>query len=184
MELHNHQIEAVAVEALSGYRLRVKFNDGVEGEIDLSCLADAEPFRAWKDRTFFESVRICGNSIVWSPELDFNARSFYLELTDKTREEAFGPPPPIIDPVEVEALEGHLLRVRFSDGVEGKIDLSHMLETQKYRPLANRAVFDAVHITPYGGIAWNDDIEMDENWIYKEFTGRTIDEAQKVLQHA
>lgn len=172
------------VKPLAGYRMWLQFSDGVEGEIDLSHLACAGPFQAWQDRTFFESVQICGNSIIWSPTLDFNANSFYLELTGKTREEAFGPPMPTIDPVEVQALDGYWLWVRFSDGIEGKVDLSPMLESDKYSLLADRAFFESVHLTPWGGIAWSNDIEVDEDWIYKKFTGRTIDEAQKVLQNA
>ena len=172
------------VKPLAGYRIWLRFSDGVEGEIDLSPLACAEPFQAWQDRAFFESVQICGNSIIWSPTLDFNAKSFYLELTGKTREEAFGPPMPTIDPVEVQALDGCWLWVRFSDGTEGKADLSPMLESDKCSLLADRAFFKSVHLTPWGGIAWSDDIEADEDWVYKEITGRTIDEAQKVLQNA
>lgn len=172
------------VKPLAGYRIWLRFSDGVEGEIDLSHLAHAEPFQAWQDRAFFESVKICGNSIVWSTTLDFNANSFYLELTGKTREEAFGPTMPTIDPVEVQALDGYWLWVRFSDGIEGKIDLSPILESYKYSLLADRAFFESVRLTPWGGIAWSNGIDVDEDWIYKEFTGRTIDEAQKVLQNA
>ncbi len=184
MKSSNQPLKAVAVEAREGYTIWLQFSDSVEGTIDLSHLSKSKPFQVWQDRSFFESVQICGNSIVWNSDLDFNAASFYLELTGKTREEAFGPRSPTIDPVEVQALDGYWLWVRFSDGIEGKIDLSPMLESNKCRPLTDRAFFEGVHLTPWGGIAWSDNIEVDEDWIYKEFTGRTIDEAQKILQNA
>jgi hypothetical protein len=80
----------VAVEALSGFRLWLRFADGVEGEVDLSSLAGRGVFEAWKDHRVFETVRIGeGGAIQWGEKIDLCPDALYLRLTGKTPEEAF-----------------------------------------------------------------------------------------------
>lgn len=40
------------------YRIRVSFNDGATGEIDLSAELDGEIFEPLKDKSFFKSFKI------------------------------------------------------------------------------------------------------------------------------
>lgn len=61
------------VQALPKWRLRVVFNDGTEGEVDLSCRvhsADAGVFSALVDEQLFASCRIEYGAVVWSNGLD------------------------------------------------------------------------------------------------------------------
>ena len=46
------------VEARTGYRIYLEYDDGVSGEIDLSHWADKPIFKPWRDRASFESVTI------------------------------------------------------------------------------------------------------------------------------
>ena len=87
-------------------------------------------------------------------------------------------------PTEVKPLADYRIWLRFSDGVEGEIDLLHLAHAEPFQAWQDRAFFESVRLTPWGGIAWSNGIDVDEDWIYKEFTGRTIDEAQKVLHNA
>ncbi len=48
----------VHVKALSNYRIWLEYDDGTEGEVDLSDLAGRGVFQAWNDPTFFVSVRL------------------------------------------------------------------------------------------------------------------------------
>ena len=41
------------VRPLAGYRMWVRFSDGVEGEADLSHLVGSSVFTAWEDPVFF-----------------------------------------------------------------------------------------------------------------------------------
>jgi len=80
-------IRAVAIKALSGFKLEVKFNDGVEGIIDLSRLKNGEAFKFWLEKGNFERAYIDGEGIAWNENLDIDALSIYLEITGQTFEQ-------------------------------------------------------------------------------------------------
>lgn len=83
-------MKATEVQALPEYKIRVCYEDGVEGELDLSQYVGKGVFAAWKDLDFFESVYISPHgSIAWSDDIELCADSVYLELTGKTPEELF-----------------------------------------------------------------------------------------------
>ena len=72
------------------YRIWLRYDDGVEGEVDLSDMAGARVFVAWEDHEFFSGVRLgpC-RSIVWSDDVDLCGDALYLEITGMTPEELF-----------------------------------------------------------------------------------------------
>ncbi len=81
---------ALEVKPLEGFRLKLRYNDGTEGEIDLSYLKDRGVFTAWKDPGVFDSVRIGENGeIVWTEEVELCPDALYLQLTGKRAEEVF-----------------------------------------------------------------------------------------------
>lgn len=72
------------VEPRNGFRIWLRFDDDVEGELDLSDLAGRGVFAAWSDRDFFESVSLGPDrGITWPGDLDLCADSLYLDLTGK-----------------------------------------------------------------------------------------------------
>ena len=80
----------IEVKPLQGYRLWLRYADGVEGEVDLSDLAGRGVFAAWDEREFFESVRTDeSGALVWGDSLDLCPDALYLRLTGKTPEEVF-----------------------------------------------------------------------------------------------
>ena len=80
----------VEVKVVQGYRLWLRYSDGVEGEVDLSDLAGRGVFAAWNERHFFENVRIdASGALVWSDQLDLCPDALYLRLTGKTPDEVF-----------------------------------------------------------------------------------------------
>ena len=81
---------AVEVRALEPYRVWLRYDDGVEGGVDLSDMAGDGVFVAWEDHEFFSGVRLgpCG-SIVWSDDVDLCGDALYLEITGMTPEELF-----------------------------------------------------------------------------------------------
>ena len=75
---------------LDGYKIRLKFDDGVVGEVDLSHLAGKGVFVFWNSGENFKKVLIeNGRSLVWSDEIDIDADALYLKLTSKKPEELF-----------------------------------------------------------------------------------------------
>ena len=82
------QLRPVEVEARDGYTLWVRFNDGVEGEINLSSHAGRGVFKVWDDPGVFESVSITPyRAIRWTEDAELCADAVYLELTGKEPEE-------------------------------------------------------------------------------------------------
>ena len=69
----------VKVEPLSGYRLRVRYADGVEGIIDISSQVGRGVPAPLRDEAFFRSVRIGDQGqIAWSDDLEICPDSAYL----------------------------------------------------------------------------------------------------------
>ena len=76
----------------------------------------------------------------------------------------------MIRPTHVEALPNFRLRVVYSDGTEGVIDLSGDIGRGVFTPLADEAFFRTVHIGRFGQIAWSEDIEICPDAAYHEIT--------------
>ena len=75
---------------LDGYKIRLKFDDGITGEADLSHLAGKGVFALWNNYENFKQVSIeNGRSLTWSDEIDMDADSLYLKITGKKPEELF-----------------------------------------------------------------------------------------------
>ncbi len=75
----------VSVKALPNFRLWLRYNDGVEGEVDLSELAGRGVFTVWNDVAFFNSVRLGAHgAIEWGSDLDICPDSMYLRITGKS----------------------------------------------------------------------------------------------------
>ncbi len=81
-------LRPVAIEPREGFRIWIRYADGVDGEADLSDLAGEGVFAAWLDRAFFETVRIAdGGEIVWGDQIDLCRHAIYLRITGKKPEE-------------------------------------------------------------------------------------------------
>ena len=81
----------VSVKTLPNYRLHLCYDDGVEGEVDLSAEVGKGVFAGWRDHKHFSSVKISrgGRSLVWPDEIDLCADALYLEITGMKVEELF-----------------------------------------------------------------------------------------------
>ena len=75
----------LAVRSTRRYCLWLRYDDGVEGEVDLSHLAGRGVFRAWEKPGAFEAVRLgAQRQIAWGDDLDLCPDALYLKLTGKT----------------------------------------------------------------------------------------------------
>lgn len=76
------------VAAREGYRIWLRYDDGVSGEVDLSDLAGQGVFAAWNNRSFFESVCLTQHrSVAWGKAIELCSDALYLRLTGKSAEE-------------------------------------------------------------------------------------------------
>ena len=83
-------LKPVEVRALPGYRLWIRYSNGVSGEVDLSYLVGQGVFEAWKDFHFFETVHIGpGRQIVWNDDIDLCPDALYMKITGQQPQEIF-----------------------------------------------------------------------------------------------
>jgi hypothetical protein len=76
--------EVVAVEALEPYRLRMTFEDGVTGEVDLTVLVPFEGvFAPLRDPDRFRAVAVApeAGTIVWPDGADLDPDVLYAIVT-------------------------------------------------------------------------------------------------------
>ncbi len=64
----------VACKPGLNYRLWIRFDDGLEGEIDLSDLVGKGVFAAWNSVDFFNQVRVDSktDTVAWGDDLDLD----------------------------------------------------------------------------------------------------------------
>ena len=78
------------MEALSGYKLRLEFADGVAGVADVSAMAGKGVFALWTDVSEFRKVQIgTSGELVWGERLDLCADALYMQITGQQPEETF-----------------------------------------------------------------------------------------------
>jgi len=75
--------------------------------------------------------------------------------------------------IDVKALPGCKIWVRFADGTEGQADLSHLAGRGVFALWQADAAFQDVHVGPHGQIAWSDEAEICPDSVYLRLTGKT-----------
>lgn len=78
------------VKALPSHRIWLRYDDGAEGEVDLSDLVGRGVFEPLTDAAYFATVHLgLHGAIQWSSSLDLCPDAMYLRLTGKTTEDLF-----------------------------------------------------------------------------------------------
>lgn len=75
----------IRVKALPNYRLKLKFSNGVEGDVDLSHLLGMGVFEAWRDVSFFNSAHIIPitHTVEWEGGIDLCPDNLYAKVVGK-----------------------------------------------------------------------------------------------------
>lgn len=80
----------VKIKALPDYKLWIRYEDGSEGELDVSNLAGRGVFKLWNDYSVFEDVSIAKDgAIYWNEDVELCPDATYMKLTGKKPEEVF-----------------------------------------------------------------------------------------------
>jgi hypothetical protein len=75
----------------------------------------------------------------------------------------------MVDVVEVKALESYRIWVRFSDGVEGVIDLSDLMGQGVFRELAEPKEFAKIRVDPESRtVAWPNGVDLCPDALYED----------------
>ena len=78
------------VKVLQGYRLKLVFDDGARGVVDLSDLVGKGVFAIWRDSHTFEKVQIGSfGELAWGDRIDLCPDALYLKATGKKPEDVF-----------------------------------------------------------------------------------------------
>lgn len=75
----------VDVQTLGNYRLRVRFNDGLTGEVDMSGLVDsptAGVFAVLADQDLFQQVFVDSGAVAWPVEIDLAPDAMYESIKE------------------------------------------------------------------------------------------------------
>ncbi len=83
-------IKPIKAEAISKYRIKVTFEDGVSGEADLSDSAGKGIFKFWDVDNNFEKVYINTETdgIAWNEELEICPETVYEQVMTELKEHA------------------------------------------------------------------------------------------------
>ena len=73
--------------------------------------------------------------------------------------------------IEVRPLKDYCLWVRFSDGVDGKVDLSYFAGKGVFAFWNDYNQLEKVSFGSGGELVWNQDVDMDGLGIYRKLTG-------------
>ena len=79
-------------------------------------------------------------------------------------------------PIEVKALENYRLFIRFSDGVEGEVDLSGLVGKGVFKLWNDYRRFEQVCVGSSEEIAWSDQVDMDSINMYLNITGKKVED--------
>lgn len=83
----------------------------------------------------------------------------------------------MVKPTKVRALPGYKIWVQFSDGVQGEVDLSHLVGKGVFRHWEEKGEFEKVHIDRKSGtLAWDEEIDLCSDTLYMQITGQKPEE--------
>ena len=86
--------------------------------------------------------------------------------------------------IEARALDPYRLYVKFSDGVEGTVDLSTWAGKGVFAAWDDPAFFARFQINSTGrSLEWGDQIDLCADSLYLSLTGRTVQELFPKLEH-
>ena len=75
---------------MDGFRLWLKYHDGIQGIVDLSDLAGRGVFEAWSEREVFDAVTVNeSGAVVWPGEIDLCPDALYIRLTGRQAQQIF-----------------------------------------------------------------------------------------------
>jgi len=82
----------------------------------------------------------------------------------------------MLRPVTAAALPDYKIHLKYSDGVNGEVDLSHLVGKGVFSVWSDQETFREVSLGDHGQIRWSDEIELCPDALYLEITARAPEE--------
>ena len=106
---------------------------------------------------------------------DTSVRSL-TRIKDGNRVLIMNAPREIPSPVGLNPLRDYRIWIRYSDGAEGEVDLSHLAGQGVFKLWDDYRNFEKAYITDAGAIAWSEAVEICPDATYMRLTGTAVDE--------
>ena len=90
----------------------------------------------------------------------------------------------LVRPVEVQARAPYRIWLRYADGTEGEVDLSHLAGRGVFAAWSDPSLFAGVRIGPRGAICWGERIDVCPDALYLLLTGMSVEDYMPSLRHA
>lgn len=75
----------IQLQVLDGFRVWLRFNDGVEGIVDFSGRPHTGVYAVWDDYAFFRQAWIGdAGELVWNEQLDFCPDALWLKVSGRS----------------------------------------------------------------------------------------------------
>ena len=173
-------VHLVDVQPSGGFRLWCKFNDGMEGVVDLSDIAADRYCRKWETEPgFFESVVIDGGALRWDEYIDVCYDSVRARLLGLPKEaeldEIWGHRPRVPGTPSVvfaKAMDGFRVGCVFSDGTKGIADFAAWSMNGKFERWRTEEGFFGTVKAKGWGLVWDEWVEITADCVYERIVGR------------
>jgi hypothetical protein len=83
----------------------------------------------------------------------------------------------MFEPLEVKALSDYRIWIRYADGEEGEVDLSHLAGKGVFKLWEDKQKWKNVRIAENGAIRWSEEVELCPDATYLKLTGQSPEEA-------
>jgi DUF971 family protein len=172
-------IHVIKVEKLGGYRLRLRFSDGTEGERDFSDMVaeGGEMVEPLRESAFFARVFLECGVLIWPNGFAVDSIALHMEMkhcgllriSGNRLETSTQQLLELVHVQKVEPRGGYRLRLRFSDGTEGERDFFDMIAEggEMVEPLRDPGLFARVFIE-CGVLAWPNGFDLDPIALHME----------------
>ena len=86
--------------------------------------------------------------------------------------------------LQASPVPGYRLRLQFSDGVAGEVDLSDLAGHGVFAAWTEGGRFDEVRVTEHGDLAWGEALDLCADALYLRLTGKSADQLFPALGRA
>jgi len=90
----------------------------------------------------------------------------------------------MFEPLEVKALTNYRIWIRYADGSEGEVDLSHLAGKGVFELWEDEKKWTNVRIADDGAIRWSEEVELCPDATYLKLTGKSLEEVFPKLKSA
>ena len=87
-----------------------------------------------------------------------------------------------VRPVAVEPRDGYRIWLRYADGAEGEVDLSHLVGKGVFAAWRDQDFFAGVHIAAGDGIAWSEELDLCPDALYLQISGKSPEDIWPALK--